>query len=88
MNVLFSGGDNWWPAIIGSKAVGFFDAIGSNYVAKHLKKLCGELVLWRMIWLPNSLRETLFNPGLYFGRGLVCRGPTLKSAEITRFRCG
>ena len=21
MNVLFSGGDNWWPAIIGSKAV-------------------------------------------------------------------
>ena len=21
MNILFSGGDNWWPAIIGSKAV-------------------------------------------------------------------
>ena len=32
MNVLFSGGDNWWPAIIGSKAVKSFYCLVTAYM--------------------------------------------------------
>ena len=38
----------------------------------------------------NNLRETLFNPTtlirLMVCMGRVCRGPTLKWAELTRFQ--
>ena len=48
------------------------------------------ILLIEMLLKSPNLRETWFNPTtlirLIVSRGRVCRGPTLKWAEITRFR--
>ena len=54
MNVLFSGGNNWYPAIIGSKAVPRSHFLPSVVADVNMKKtdknrgkICTESISWK-----------------------------------------